>query len=113
MDIVKFAEKETLSPSSSAIIHEYHTKDTEISGGVAEINGRYPLNGYVINKTVKELVYVLSGDGVIITPEKSQAISVGDVIFVDFEEKFAWEGQMTLFMATAPSFDPQQHIEVE
>jgi mannose-6-phosphate isomerase-like protein (cupin superfamily) len=89
------------------------TQDGFISGAVAEIKGRYPAHGFVINKKIKELVYVLSGKGQIILSQGETEISVGDVIFVDHMEKFAWNGDMVLFMATAPSFDPKQHIEVE
>ena len=33
-----------------------------------------------------------------------------DEIFIQPNEKYAWVGQMTLFMATTPKFDPKKHI---
>jgi mannose-6-phosphate isomerase-like protein (cupin superfamily) len=113
MELIKLDQKRTIVASDTTTIHEYDTQDGFVSGAVAEIKGRYPAQGFVVNKKIKELVYVLSGKGQIILSQEEIEISAGDVVFVDHMEKFAWNGNMILFMATTPSFDPQQHIEVE
>lgn len=110
MQIVKYTETNKVSPAACTVIWEYPTMDKDISGAVAEIHGRYPEKGFAINERSKELVFVLSGNGKILTPSSQQEIDLGDVIFVDKGEKFAWSGGMTIFMATAPKFDPKQHI---
>ena len=48
-----------LSPTSSTKITEFPIDEPDISGGIAQINGRYPNKGYVLNRTSKELVFVL------------------------------------------------------
>jgi mannose-6-phosphate isomerase-like protein (cupin superfamily) len=109
MQILKEKEKKTISPAASVTVHEYDTADTAISGVIAEIRGRYPEKGYAVNRRVKELVYVLSGHGKILTPEGEKEIAVGDVILIAPSEKFAWLGDMKIHIATAPKFDPAQY----
>lgn len=90
-------------------------EEKSISGAIAEINGRYPEKGFAVNEDSKELSFVISGNGHIVTPTQKRPIHVGDLIFVDKGDLFAWEakGALTLFMATTPKFDPNQHIIVQ
>jgi hypothetical protein len=108
MGIIKHTEirKVTLAPSTT--VWEYDTSDSSISGAVAQINGRYPEKGFAENG-FKELVFVISGNGFVVTPKERKEIDVGDEILIDKNEKYAWEGNMTIFMATTPKFDPKQH----
>jgi hypothetical protein len=108
MQIVKYTDIKKVTPASSATIWEYDSKDQDISGAVAQINGRYPESGFATNG-FKELVFVISGNGIIVTPSGRKDIDLGDEILLDKNEQYAWEGNMTLFMATTPAFDPKKH----
>jgi len=108
MQIVKHTEIRKVTPTLSTTIWEYDTDDKTISGGVAQINGRYPEKGFAVNG-FKELVFVISGNGIIVTPTGRKNMNLGDEILIDKNEKYAWEGSMTLFMATTPKFDPKKH----
>lgn len=113
MQIIRENEKRTVSLDDVVTVHEYDTHDGFISGATAVIKGRYPARGYVMNKKLKELVYVLEGNGKLVFPDREVSFAKGDVIFLDHMEKYAWDGDMVLFMATSPSFDPAQHVEVD
>lgn len=113
MQIVKYTEINKVSPAESTVIWEYPTKDDVISGAVAQINGRYPEKGFALNEKSKELVFVLTGNGKILTPSGGKDIDIGDEILLDANETYAWEGNMTLFMATTPAFNPKQHKIME
>jgi len=108
MQIVKYTEIRKVTPTPTTTIWEYDTKDNTISGAVAQINGRYPKVGFAVNG-FKELVFVISGSGFVLTPKERKEIDVGDEILIGKNEKYAWEGDMTLFMATTPKFDPKKH----
>ena len=108
MQIIKHNQTNKVSPAAGTTIWEYPTTDKMISGAVAKISGRYPLVGFAING-FKELVFVISGNGFVVTPKGRKEIDVGDEILLDTNEKYAWEGNMTLFMATTPKFDPKKH----
>lgn len=109
MQIVKHSEIHKVSPAPSTEIWEYGTGDNDISGAVAQIHGRYPEKGFAKNQRSKELVFVLSGSGTIHTPSGQKDIDVGDVIFIDKKEQFAWSGGLTIFMSTTPTFESKQH----
>lgn len=112
MQIIKESEKRTLTPTPSVAIHEYDTHDAFVSGATAEIKGRYPETGFVVNRKIKELAFVLSGSGAILTPQGETPLAAGDLLFIDHGEVYAWQGDLHLFMATAPTFDPAQYEEV-
>jgi ethanolamine utilization protein EutQ (cupin superfamily) len=109
--VVKDSEKKKHNPSESVCVYEYDTADTDLGGAVATIKGRYPKLGFVVNLKVKQLAYVLSGKGEIITPEGIRILAAGDIVFISANEKFAWNGTMNLFLANAPRFDPEQYKE--
>ena len=109
MHIVPSSESRKIVASPTTTIWEFAMEDTSISGAVTEIKNRYPEKGYAVNEVSKELAFIVSGDGYIVTPNKKRPIRVGDLVFLDKCEQFAWEGALTRFMATTPKFDPKQH----
>ena len=109
MQIVKSDTIHQVQEDSSTIIWEYPTNDKDINGAVAKINGRNPEKGFFVN-AFKELAFVLSGNGFIVTRKERKEIDVGDEVLINKNEKYAWEGTMTLFIATTPKFDPKKHI---
>jgi len=109
MQLVKASSSNKVAASASTTIYEYRMDNQAISGAVADIHGRYPEKGFAKNEISKELVYVLDGKGNVITPDGKQRIKRGDVVLLLNNELFAWEGNLRLFMATAPKFDPRQH----
>lgn len=108
MQVIKHTEIQKVTPTSTTTIWEYPTRDETISGSVAEIKGRYPEKGFAENG-FKELVFIISGNGFLVTPNERKEIDVGDEILLDTNEQYAWEGNMALFMATTPKFDPEKH----
>ena len=113
MIVVKDAEKQKFTPAKSACVFEYDTKDQDLGGATAIIKGRYPDFAFVVNQKVKQLVYVISGSGGILTPDGIHVLNKGDMVFIDKGEKFAWDGTMELFIANAPRFDPKQYKPTE
>jgi mannose-6-phosphate isomerase class I len=109
MIVIKSDKSHKLFPASSTVIREYQIDESDISGAVAEINGRYPESGYAKNLESKELVYVLSGSGTIITKDKKIPFTTGDVILINKQDEYFWEGNFKIFMVNSPKFDPKQH----
>ncbi len=125
MTIIQSSQTKKIQASPTTTIWEFVMNEKSISGAIVEIKERYPEKGFAVNKISKELAFVISGDGHIITPNQKKPIRVGDLIFLDKGESFAWEakpctdspegksgtgGNLTLFMATTPKFDPKQHV---
>lgn len=113
MDIVREREAINVNAGVGVVIKEFPMEEVGISGALANIDGRYPETGFAKNMKSKELVYVVEGEGKIILTKMEHAIKIGDVLLINEEELFAWEGRLKLFMATAPKFNPDQHEIVE
>ena len=99
--------------SELCIATEYDFKDKDIDISTAEINGKYPENGYCVNTEVKEMIYVISGSGKIITESKTITFKQGDAILIDKDEKYCWDAVCKVVMACSPAWTPQQHKMVE
>jgi len=109
MEFVSLKKSTSLQPTSTTTIHEYMMTDPIINGAVADIQGRYPEKGFVVNTTSREIVYVIDGSGIVGLLDKEVSITVGDVLLLLPNEKYYWQGTLKLFMATTPRFDPAQH----
>ncbi len=110
MNIIPSSESKKIQATPTTTIWEFTMDDKSLSSAVSQINGRYPEQGFAINEICKEIAFVVSGSGHVITPHQARPINIGDLIFLDKRESFAWEGSLTLFMATTPKFDPKQHV---
>lgn len=113
MQLVTSKQTNVLHPTKSTAIFEYLMDEEGISGSVAEIHGRYPEEGFAVNEVCKELVFIINGTGDIVTEKDNTSFVVGDSIFIDRGEKFYWQGNFTMFMATTPTFSPDQHKVVK
>ena len=88
--------------------------DEEIDGAVAVINGRYPQHDYVLNERSREMVYVISGKGILGTKTETTPLQPGDVVLVPDGEAYYFEGQdLHMFLACTPPFKPDQHLEIK
>lgn len=112
MNIIPSSKTNKIQATPTTTIWEFVMKEKAISGAITQINGRYPEKGFAVNEACKEIAFVISGSGSIATPAQTRPIGVGDLIFIDKGESFAWEtnGSLTLFMSTTPKFNPKQHI---
>ncbi|MCD6478515.1 MAG: hypothetical protein J7L44_01365 [Candidatus Diapherotrites archaeon] len=66
--LVKKEESIRHENSAKCIAYEYPMGDRDINVAFVEIKGRYPDKGHVANETVKELIFVESGEaGLLLT----------------------------------------------
>ncbi len=112
MNIVRSTDATRFENAASCIAYEYDTHTPDINIARIEINGRYPLEGRVMNTKVTELVYVEQGSGEVSVEGVSHPIQTGDVLCISKEERTSWEGTMALIIACAPAWTPEQHTSV-
>ena len=92
------------------ITHYGHLGNGITNGTVAEVNGRYPKFGWGMNKISDELVYVISGKGILEMPNEKVVLSEGDVAFVSKGQKIAWNGEnLKIFIPCIPGWTEEQH----
>lgn len=109
MERVKESQAEKFESSPTTTIFEYRMGDKQINGAIAEINGRYPEEGRVVNEESKEMVFVLEGGGKVVVEGREIQFQKGDLLLIVPGEKYFWEGEMKIFMANTPAWKPEQH----
>jgi mannose-6-phosphate isomerase-like protein (cupin superfamily) len=113
MRYVAKASAQRFDNSSSCTVFEYGG-DSELSGAVAHIHGRYPESGWALNQRSKEMAYVLKGTGVLTTKEMSVSLHKGDMALIDANEPYFFEGsELEIFIPTNPAWTPDQYTTIE
>lgn len=113
MKIVKKEESQSFKNGEACIAYEYAMGDEDINGAVVEITGRYPEKGRTVNTKCKELGYVIKGEGRVVVEDKEIALKEGDLVLIEPNERFYWEGVMTVFVPCAPAWNHEQYKEVD
>ncbi len=112
MKLIKKSSAKEVKNSKSCIAIEYPLDDSDLNGAVIVLDGRYPDKGYALNLKCKELAYIISGKGKFFQPGKETEVSEGDMVLIEKNEKYYWEGNLKMFIQCNPSWYPEQHKEV-
>ena len=76
---------------------------------INEINGRYHEKGYFSNLECEELCYVLEGKGTIYKrDDKDFGFEKGDIIFINKNDIYYWEGSFKLAIICTPAWNKEQ-----
>jgi mannose-6-phosphate isomerase-like protein (cupin superfamily) len=113
MKFVKKNGTKLFEASEACRVFEYQLGYKDIDGVVAKITGRYPDKGFCVNKICRELGYVIEGQGKVVINDTEISLNTGDLVCIDPNEKFFWEGNFTLFLPCAPAWNPNQHKFVD
>jgi len=113
MKLIHKNQTKTFKNSENCTAIEYPLGDKDINGAVVELTGRYPNKGRVVNLKCKELAYVIKGSGKIVIEGKEINLKEGDLILIEPNEKYFWEGKLRIFTSCLPAWYPEQHKEVE
>jgi mannose-6-phosphate isomerase-like protein (cupin superfamily) len=107
--IIKKKDRIRHENSPECIAFEYPIGDKDINMAFVEIRGRYPDEGYVINESVKELVFVVEGEGKLTIGEKEYGLAEGDAVLILPGEKYFFDGNLKILVPCSPAWFPEQH----
>jgi len=99
--------------SPKCIAYEYPLGDKDINVAYIEINGRYPDKGFVTNEAVKEILFVVEGEGKIVIEDEEHELKEGDVVLLLPKKKYFFDGKLKLVVPCSPAWYPEQHKNVE
>jgi len=96
------------------IIFKYPTPTKAMDIAKMVVKGRHPKdkNKYVLEHECQFVIYVTKGMGKVHAGEEIYDVTVGDVVFVPIENKFAVEGDMEYITVDVPAFNSEQSEEV-
>lgn len=111
----KYSQTETFEHKNSehCVVTGFPAEDSDINFAIVKVSSRYPDKGLVTNTLCKEMAYVQEGGGKIVVDDIEYVMQKGDVVLIDRNEKYYWDGDMTLHIACTPAFTPEQHICIE
>lgn len=93
--------------------YEYHIEDKDINYCIAKICGRFPTEKWAVNRKCKEMAHILNGEGILVVEGKRFAVKKDDVVLIDINEKYYWEGNLKLGISCSPAWYPEQHEVVD
>lgn len=94
---------------------DYPIKDADINFGVIKIDGRSPKTGFQVNTDCKEMLYILNGNGIMYLKNSEEEIHFvqGDVLLLDKNECYAFEGNFEAAVPCTPAWTSEQHKYID
>ena len=96
----------------SATEYEF-TNNSDINCAVIRLSGRYPENGFAVNSVCKELIYVIEGEGTLVTDQASVTLGQDDMITIHVGDKYSLQGNLKLLISSSPAWYPEQYSTVD
>ena len=110
--IIKKQDRKRINNSPKCTVYEYPFDEKDINVAYVEINGRYPDQGFALNKIVKGMVFVTSGSGTIVIDNEEYQLEEGDMVLIKSNQKYFFEGKLKLVMSCTPAWSPYQYENV-
>ncbi len=112
--LIKKDQAKTIKISENMSITEYDMNTKDIGITVAKINGRYPEEGFALNKECQEIYYVLRGTGEVFIDNQSFKIEEGDTILINKNKKYYLIGNsLKIVCPTVPAWTEKQHETIK
>lgn len=107
---MKFIPRDTLREEGGVIEYD---GDPDINLARITLSGRYPEHGWALNTESKMLCYVVEGSGSLYFDDSSFELDAGDVCIIETNEKYYWDADMTLLIASTPAWTKKQTRTLE
>lgn len=109
MKIIEKNRANIFKNSENCEILEYGTESADFSVSAARISGRYPESGYAANSECREIAYILQGSGKITDGETEAEFFTGDMVVIESNEKYFWEGAFSALLVCVPAWNRKQY----
>lgn len=113
MKLVKKSQTHSFQNSATCKAIEYPTDDKDINGAIVELTGKYPADGRVMNTKCKEMAYIIKGSVKLTIEKEIVELNEGDLVLLEPNEKYCWDGEVTMFVPCSPAWYPEQHKVVK
>ncbi len=109
VEIIKLEDTNKVMNSEKCVIYEYLFGSEKTSLALVEIDGKYPDDGFAINKVFEEIILVLNGKGKIIIENKKYELKKNHAVLLKPNKKYRYEGNLKLATFTSPAFKMENH----
>ncbi|HBS48497.1 TPA: hypothetical protein DEO28_01185 [Candidatus Dependentiae bacterium] len=112
--LILVADAIKIENSSNCIVHEYVMPSNNLSFCRAEIDGRYPESGKVLNSGCDQIYYVLSGEAKIFYKNQFFNIKSGDLFFFEKNQEYFVEAQkLVAAVINSPKWTAEQYRKLD
>ena len=108
MKIIHKKETKLFKNSDVCDAFEYDLARADMGGVVVAVRGRHPDNGRVVNTECNEMAYILEGKGIISIEDVKMVFAAGDVILIEAQEKYFWDGNFSAVLFSVPAWNTGQ-----
>jgi mannose-6-phosphate isomerase-like protein (cupin superfamily) len=113
MEFIKKEDAVRFENSPVCIATEYKfSGEEDMNIASITLDGRYPEKGHALNTVSKELVYIKSGQGMLATITRRVHLSTGDVVLIQPNEQYYFEGTLELIISSSPTWHPEQYRNI-
>lgn len=94
---------------------DYPMTDSDINFAIINIMGRSPKTGFQVNTDCKEMLYILNGNGTLYLKGNAEEtyFETGDVLLLDKNECYAFEGNFEAAVPCTPAWTSEQHKYID
>ncbi|MFC1698046.1 cupin domain-containing protein [Nanoarchaeota archaeon] len=112
--LIKKEQSKLIKNSEFCSVREYNFPYKELGIAIAEIDGRYPDEGKVVNEKCDEIYYVLSGSAIVHIEDKDFEINEGDALYIE-KGKLYWveANKLKIVAPTAPAWFFEQNKKIK
>ncbi len=112
MNLRKASANTAIQTAPTCTVSELGFSDSQ-DAAIAKISGRYPETGFALNRESDMVIRVSLGIGIIATRESSEQVEAGDVLFIDRQTPYFYEGDFEVLMVSSPPWSPDQYEYIE
>lgn len=112
MSIRKAAVEAVVEVAPSCMVTELGSSSSQ-DAAVASINGRYPETGFALNRESSMVIRVIRGMGDIATKDSTENLRAGDVVFIDADTPYRYEGHFEVMIVSTPPWSAGQYEYIE
>jgi mannose-6-phosphate isomerase-like protein (cupin superfamily) len=109
MQILHHHQTEIHDHGATCSVTEYPLGNPSLNVAIVKLSGRYPTSGHAVNTVCKEFALVIDGTGSVVINGILNRLTKGDLVLIEPNEQFYWDGHITLIVPCTPAWYPEQY----
>ena len=93
--------------------YEYDFPEAKMNLARIQIDGRYPSDGFAVNREVDSIVHVVSGEGIAGTQDGTTIqLRQNDQLYLAAGDTYFFEGNFEILYCATPKWTPEQTMHI-
>lgn len=93
---------------------EYTTASEKMNVAHIKIEGRYPEEGFTVNREADSIIHILGGRGLLGTRDGIRVeLAAHDQVHLAVDDAYYFEGDLEILYSATPKWTPEQTIHID